>query len=94
MDENEYYDTSRRGTWVIVRCFGDTARRVRVWEENEDTVWVQSDEMYKRRSEGFQALWPVGFRHNAVFQDDPEFFAEYEPCDAFWSHLKPWIPKA
>jgi len=89
---NEGTDTSRRGTWLIVRCFGNEARRVRLWEENEYAVWVQSDEEYRRRSEGYQALWPVGFRRHAVFEDDPEFFAAYEPCDEFWAALKPFKP--
>lgn len=81
----------RRGTWVIVRCFGDEARRLRVWQEDEDAVWAVSDENYRRLSEDLIGLWPVGFRRNAVFVDNPEFFAAYEPCDEFWSHLKPFI---
>lgn len=88
-DDGDYYDTSRRGRWVIVRCFGGKPRRVRVWEENEDAVWVQDEENYRRRSEGFEVLWPVGFRHNAVFQDDPDLF-ETAKMEELWPQLAPF----
>lgn len=87
---NEITDTSRRGVWVIVRCFGDEARRVRIWEENENAVWVLSDERYKKKAED-EGLVPgpfVGFRWGTVFVDDPEWFDEYDPSyEEFWLGL-------
>jgi hypothetical protein len=89
---NETTDTSRRGTWLIVRCFGDEAKRVRLWEENENAVWVVSDERYKRGIAGYDIVGPyVGFRWDAVFEDDPEWVDAWEPStEAFWEGLTPF----
>lgn len=89
MSEN----ASRRGTWVIVRTFGAKARRVRVWEEDEDAVWVVSDEAYKRRTAELDAPDPIGFRRDAVFEDAPKFFDEFGydvPSSFFWEKLTPY----
>lgn len=88
-------DTTRRGTWVIVRVFGGEARRVRVWEENKDAVWVLSDKEYRRTVEGYSALSPIGFRRDAVFEDNPVFFDEFGydvPSSLFWEKLTPYPP--
>lgn len=88
-------DTSRRGTWVIVRCFGGKARRVRVWEENAQVVWAASDEAYRRRIEELDTYEPIGFRRSAVFEDNPDFFEEFGgdvPIAKFWEKLTPYTP--
>ncbi len=86
------YDTSNRGTWVIIRCFGGKARRVRVWEENDVAVWVVSDEDYRKRTDGAIRLGPyVGFHYYDVYRDDPELFEEDVPHSAsFFEQLTPW----
>lgn len=88
-------DISRRGTWVIVRCFGGEARRLRVWEENDRAVWVLDPEEYRKRTAETDSLWPVGFHRNAVFEDNPDFFDEFGydvPSSLFWEKLKPYTP--
>jgi hypothetical protein len=89
---NEITDTSRRGLWVIVRCFGDEARRVRIWEENENAVWVISDERYRKKVED-EGLVPgpyVGFQWGNVFVDDPEWLDNWDPSfEGFWEGLTP-----
>jgi hypothetical protein len=85
-------DTSRRGTWVIARCFGNEAKRLRVWEEFPDAVWLVSDENYRRLSSNFNGLWPVGFRRDAVFVDDPDWIHVWEPStEEFWQGLMPFV---
>jgi hypothetical protein len=90
MDE-ELNDTnrSRRGTWVIVRCYGDKAARVRVWAEQAQHVWVMDNENYTRRAGEMSALLPVGFQRGAVFVDAPDFFDPDPPAE-FWQQLTPF----
>lgn len=83
-------DTSRRGIWVIVRCFGDEARRVRVWEEDEGVVWVHDDENYRKHARAVQSLCPVGFRRGSVFEDDPELF-EAASLSVLWERLQSFV---
>ncbi len=51
----------KQGDYVLVRCYGDKTRRVRVWEHVSGVVFVCSDENYDRLSRGVRGLWPVGF---------------------------------
>jgi hypothetical protein len=88
---NEVTDTTRRGTWVIVRCFGNKARRACVWEENEHAVWVVDEETYRTGMNGAWIPGPyVGFRWMDVFEDDPDLFEQ--PDDFSWEALNPFSP--
>lgn len=77
----------RRGTWVIVRCYGGKASRLRVWDEDGDTVQVQADAQYRRNVENLICLPPVAFPRKDVFWDDT--FDPNPPAE-YWDTLKPF----
>jgi hypothetical protein len=83
-----------RGEKVIVRAFGDRPLIRRVWSADEYGVYISAEQEFQKLARGEDALLPVGFPREDVFQFDPEVAATVErrgsvdPDD--WERLSQW----
>lgn len=77
---------NQRGTNVIVRDIKRQYHVRRVWDFDEDAVYVTDESGYQKLSLG-QKVVPVGFPRQDVFEYDEEAVAT-----ADWARLQPWRP--
>ena len=77
---------NQRGTNVIVRDIKRQYHVRRVWDFDEDAVYVTDESGYQKLSLGQQVV-PVGFPRRDVFEYDEEAVAT-----ADWARLHPWRP--
>lgn len=61
-----------RGDFVIVRTFGNIPLIRRLWDESDYCVYITNDEQFQLLTNGKEALQPIGFPREDVFQYDPE----------------------
>lgn len=61
-----------RGDFVIVRAFGDIPLIRRLWDEDNNGVYITNDEQFQLLIDGKEALEPIGFPREDVFKYDPE----------------------
>jgi len=60
-----------RGDTVVVKdCAGKPLVR-RVWNEDQGTVYIRTEEEYQKALAGGSALEPVGFPRGDVYEYDP-----------------------
>lgn len=85
-----------RGELVIVRDFSGKALLRRVWNADERAVYITNDEQFERLLADEEALLPVGFPREDVFEYVPSVVEllgqEQELVD--WSRLIRWEEKA
>ena len=76
-----------RGDVVLVRTFNGKAVKRRVWDVGDSVVYVTNDEQFERLAAGKDAIEPIGFPKEDVFED-----AEHESNDntTDWGRLTPW----
>lgn len=83
-----------QGDTVLVRAYRGRALILRVWEANAETVYVCSEENYRKMSEGIAAEWPIGFARKDVFvyQHSATLKSVHGTIqdDAFWKNLTPY----
>jgi hypothetical protein len=83
-----------RGDKVIVRSFGDRPLVRRVWSANEHGVYISAEQEFEKLTRGEEALSPVGFPREDVFEFDPEVAATAErangPDQFDWGRLNLW----
>jgi hypothetical protein len=83
-----------RGELVIVRAHGGKPLVRRLWDIDEQAVYICNEENFGRLVEGLHGLWPVGFPRDDVFVYDPVLLAEVEEGvvapTTWWSRLIPW----
>ena len=87
-----------QGQQVVVRGFSGQPLIRKVWEVTEAAVFVCTDKNFQRLVEGYDALWPVGFPREDVFQFDPEVLNSTvnlsTPTERLWCKLVPWSPES
>ena len=77
---------NQRGKNVIVRDIKRQYHVRRLWDFDEDAVYVTDESGYQKLSLG-QKVVPVGFPRQDVFEYDEEAVAT-----ADWARLHPWRP--
>jgi len=61
-----------RGDFVIVRAFGNIPLIRRLWDEDDYGIYITNDVQLQLLIDGKEALQPIGFPREDVFQYDPE----------------------
>ena len=61
-----------RGDFVIVRSFGGIPLIRRVWDEDNEGIYITNDEQFQRLINGEEALEPIGFPREDVFKYDSQ----------------------
>jgi hypothetical protein len=81
-----------QGDKVIVRAFRGKPLVRRVWESDAVSVFIHSEDQYRRRLEGIAHLWAVCFLRSDVFQfqELPEGVEGTVQDEAFWASLTPY----
>ena len=79
-----------RGEKVIVRVFGGRPVVARVWDADEFAVYICDEDNFMRMTEGKEALWPVGFPKEDVFEYDPNSLSGYGLSAWDWKNVKSW----
>jgi hypothetical protein len=64
-----------RGNIVIIRTYGDVPLVRRVWDEDDSAIYITNDEQFQLLTQGKEALQPVGFPREDVFQYNPDLAA-------------------
>lgn len=80
-----------RGETVIVRAYGNEPLLRKVWDADNEVVFICSDENFDALTAGRPALNPVGFHRQNVFHYDPKVFAALvkKPMDlSMWKRLR------
>ncbi len=81
-----------RGQIVIVRAFGDKPLVRRVWDADDEAVYISGEAEFQRRSEGKDAPPPVPFPRHDVYEYDPSVNPD---ADHFrWERLERWSKSA
>jgi hypothetical protein len=75
-----------RGEFVIVRAHGNRPLVRRAWAVTQTTVLISDEAQFERLVEGREALQPVPFLREDVYQYDPVALAQLEQ-DGDWSRL-------
>jgi hypothetical protein len=87
-----------RGSTVIVRSFGGYPLVRRVWSANEHGVYISAEQEFQRLRRGADALAPVGFPREDVFELDPDVAAVAARngtlSDDDWGRLSRWEGRA
>lgn len=60
-----------RGDLVILKSYGNEPLARRVWDENDNTVFVTNDEQLNKLLMREDAIAPIGFKREFVFRYDP-----------------------
>jgi hypothetical protein len=79
-----------RGEKVLVRAHGGKALVRRIWSVAHRTVYITNDEQLTLLLAGQEALWPLGFPREDVFNYDPAIAANLNSVN--WSSLTQWQP--
>ena len=83
-----------KGETVIVRAYGNEPLVRRVWSCDEDVVFICTEENYLALESGHDALNPVGFLRNDVFEYDARRLKQlqlnYKTRPELWLKLMPW----
>lgn len=83
-----------RGEIVIVRAFKGRPLVRRIWDSNQEVVFITDDENFRLLSMGEEAPMPVGFHYEDVFEYRPEIAESleelYEKGKVDWSALQRW----
>lgn len=82
-----------RGELVIVRDFSGRALLRRVWDADEKAVYITDDQQFERLVSGHEALWPVGFPREDVFEYNPGIAESIGKESIDWRMLSPWKAK-
>ena len=82
-----------RGDLVIVRDFRGEALVRRVWDADQKAVYITDDQQFERLLAGHEALLPVGFPREDVFEYDPGIAESIEKESIDWHMLSPWKAK-
>lgn len=77
-----------RGSLVIVRTYGDVPVVRRVWERRSNKVYISEESQFQRLMAGQDALVPIGFPCEDVFEYDPKMSADLAQGRVEWNKLK------
>lgn len=77
-----------RGEMVVVKDFRGRALVRRVWDADEKAVYITDDQQFERLSKGEDALMPVGFPKDDVFEYDSAIAESMANGSIDWSKLK------
>lgn len=86
-----------RGELVVVRAYGDEPLVRRVWDVNQWAVFICTEENYQNLLSNREALNPVGFPKEDVFQYDDaarDWLERLENDRSLWEHLTVWNGQA
>jgi len=83
-----------RGTMVIVRDFKGEALVRRVWDADQKVVYITDDQQLEQLVAGKDALMPVGFPPEDVFEYDSGIVKLIGRKSIDWNRLKRWKDKA
>lgn len=79
-----------RGKLVIVRNFRGDALVRRVWDADANAVYITDDQQFTRLVAGHEALLPVGFPREDVFECDPGVAEPMSKGSIDWTRLEPY----
>lgn len=65
-----------RGDFVIVRAFGGVPLIRRLWDEDDNGIYITNDEQFQLLIDGKEALEPIGFPREDVFKYDPKLASQ------------------
>ena len=82
-----------KGEFVVVRAYGEEPKVLRIWEVRGDTALVSAPDQFAKLESGAEALLPVGFPMQDVFQYDPKLEGEIASGKIEWQHLTPYTQK-
>ena len=77
-----------KGDMVIVRAFRGVPLVRRVWEEDENGIYITDEVHFNRLMAGEDTVQPIGFPREDVFKYDPEITVETDNLD--WDRLTPF----
>lgn len=79
-----------RGDLVIVKDFRGEALVRRVWDADQKAVYITDDQQFERLVTGEEALLPVGFQREDVFECDLGVAELMSKGSIDWRRLKPY----
>ena len=83
-----------RGDFVIMRAFGDIPLIRRLWDEDNNGVYITNDELFQLLTEGKGSIQPIGFPQEDVFKYDPELASSmdrlFKNGEWDWNKLVPF----
>jgi hypothetical protein len=83
-----------RGDLVIVRAYGGVPFVRRIWDEDDQVIFITNDEQLKLLLAGETAIQPIGFPREDVFKYDPELatsIEQFHRCGKWdWKKLVPF----
>lgn len=82
-----------RGELVIVRDFRAKALIRRVWDADAKAIYITDDQQFERLVAGHEALLPIGFPKEDVFEYAPEIVESIAAGSVDWNKLKRWKGK-
>jgi len=85
-----------RGQYVLLRAFRNKPIVRRIWDADDDTVYICNEENFARLSAGLAGHWPVAFPRSDAFAHDAlpaELVKRGQPVpNEVWEDLPPWVP--
>lgn len=79
-----------RGELVIVRDFRGQAFIRRIWDADQRAVYITDDRQLERLLKGEDALMPVGFPYEDVFEYDSDAVKLIGRHSIEWNRLNRW----
>ncbi len=83
-----------RGDLVIVKAYGEKPLIRRIWNSNENVVYITNDEQFQLLIAGKDAIEPIGFPREDVFKYDQKLATSMERLHHNkkwdWNKLKSW----
>lgn len=79
-----------RGQTVIVRADGGTPLVRKIWQVDDQAVYITDDATLAKLAQGQDAPFPIGFPPEDVFEYEPEAAARIGRPDWSWSTLSRW----
>lgn len=76
-----------RGDIVIARTYGDKLLVRRIWDEEEDIIYITDDAQFELLNKKENALQPMAFHREDIFKFNAAF-AKSKNMD--WKKLKPY----
>lgn len=80
-----------RGQKVVVRADGGIALVRRVWETDQNAVYVTDDAIFACLERGEEAPFPIGFPKTDVFRYEPGVERRIGSPDWKWSSLSRFL---